>query len=323
MMKNFCLKIILISLLLTAISAPFVFSEEAATSPPVQQEAQQQEPAVNIPSPSELAASNDVSDMYLIHVGDKLNVYVYEEKELSGIFLVNSSGSINYPLLGEIKADGLSLQQLKEFLTENLGKNYIVNPQVEVSFTESSSKSVSILGQVIKPGSYVMTPDLTISKLIPMVGGFTPNAATSSLRISRGGKEGRREFVQVDADGILQGKTEDVKLLPGDMVFVDLKGSEQPGPLGPDITGHYVTVLGQVARQGNFAIDDTSTLIRLVGKIGGFTPLAASDRVRVVRELPNAVKKVFYVNADKIIAGKAEDVKLEIGDIITVPEVFF
>lgn len=155
-----------------------------------------------------------------IRAGDKLSVQVYREKELTGIFTVGNSGYIHYPLLGQVQAAGLLLEELKKNLTEGLGKDYLVNPQVEVSFEKSLSKSVSILGQVMKPGNYDLAPDMTLVKLISEAGGFAPLAAPKHVKIVKSSTTGKKKTVEVNVDRIMSGNAEDVRLEVGDLVVV-------------------------------------------------------------------------------------------------------
>jgi polysaccharide export outer membrane protein len=268
------------------------------------------------------------ANIYVIQPGDKLNIQVYGEKELSNVFLVNTTGKINYPLVGEVQAAGLSLDGFKKFLVESLSRDYLTNPQVEVDFAESSSKSVSVLGQVPKPGNYALTPNMTLAKLIPQVGGFLPNADAQRVKISRSIREGQRQSIEVDSNAILNGTKPDIRLWPGDMLFVNVAQKQEPMLSGPgpepqkDV--HFVTILGQVKSPGNYSIDNEGTIITLLGRVGGFTPVAVSSRVRVVRKIGEGkTAKVFNVNVDAIMAGREQDFRLEPGDLIVVDESFF
>lgn len=263
----------------------------------------------------------------LIHPGDKLNIQIYQEPDLSGSFTVDEAGEINYPLLGQIYAQGLSLDELKGFLSERLGAEYLVNPQVKVEFEESPNKSVSILGQVVKPGNYIYTPNLSLIKLVSQVGGFTPNALTNEIKIVRTMNDGAKTTLPIDMDKIIKEASQDFVLEPGDIVYVEKNTQNLMGQIGAgkeDVEGPkaFVTVLGQVASPGNYHHTRDVTLIRVIGQAGGFTPLAATNRVKIVRATDDAKQKVIMVNAGKIMDGRSADVKLEPGDLVTVPESF-
>jgi len=247
-------------------------------------------------------------DAYLIRPGDKLNIQVYREKDLSGIFSVNASGNMNYPLLGEIRVEGLLLDEFKDFLKESLGKSYLVNPQIQVDFEESPSKSVAVFGQVAKGGNYILTPNMTLVRLVSQVGGFAPDAATNDVRIARIGDDGKKKFLHVDVTDIMKGLAEDVSLRPGDSVFVDKTENLKDT----------VAVLGQVNKPGNYNLTPGLTLVRLISEAGGFTATAAPNSVKIVRTSKGGKKDSFLIDVDNVITGKAKDWLLEANDIVNV-----
>ena len=260
-----------------------------------------------------------------IHSGDKLNIQIFQEPDLSGSFVVDEAGEINYPLLGQIYTQGLSLDEFKSFLTEQLSADYLVNPQVKVEFEESPNKSVSVLGQVVKPGNYIYTPNMSLIKLLSQVGGFSPVAMTEEIRVVRTQNDGVKTTLTVDIDKIIKEAGSDFVLEPSDIVYVDKNRQNLMGQIGAgkeDVEGAkvFVTVLGQVSSPGNYHHTKDVTLIRVIGQAGGFTALAAITRVKIVRSENTGKQKVIMVNAGKIMDGHSPDVKLEPGDLVTVPE---
>ena len=159
-------------------------------------------------------------DNYTISAGDKLNIQVYREQDLSGIFAVDDSGKINYPLLGSIQVQGLSGEALKDFLTQRLAKDYIVDPQVQVDFEKSFNKSVIILGHISKPATYPFTPDMTIVRLVSEAGGFDSLADPGKIRVVRTEKDGVKKAFRINFKRIMDAKDDDVKLEPGDLIVI-------------------------------------------------------------------------------------------------------
>ncbi len=260
--------------------------------------------------------SQDIDlDPNIIRAGDKLNVQVYREKDQSGTFIVYPSGMMNYPLLGEIYVDGLTLEELKKFLTESLGK-YFISPQVQIDFEESPNKSVSMLGQVGKPGNYLLTPNLTLVRLISQVGGFTLNANTSAVKVVRKAKSGKKKYMDVDVQKIMEGKAEDFELLPGDMIYVDQTNENKA-------TARGVSILGQIVKPGNYTYSEGMTLMKLISEAGGFTAIAAPNRVKIVRKAKTGGISTKVLDVRKVMDGKEEDLLLEPNDLLVVPESFF
>ena len=156
----------------------------------------------------------------LIHAGDYLNIQVYREADLSGVYPVDAQGSIFYPLLGDIHTEGLTLEALEKNLADALGKDYLVDPKVKVGIEKSLNKSISILGQITKPGNYDFRPDLTIVKLVSEAGGFTPLSVANKLKIVRLTRDGKKKTLIVNVNRIMAGKADDMQLESGDLIVV-------------------------------------------------------------------------------------------------------
>lgn len=153
-------------------------------------------------------AAEQTDTSYRLGSGDKVNITVYGEDDLSIETPLGQSGIINYPYLGEIKAAGLTVAELEKRLTDGLRGDYLVNPSVHVSILEY--RPFYIYGQVFKPGGYPFQPNLTVERAVALGGGFTERAERREFKIRRSdnGKE-------TELKGSL-----DTVLLPGDSVFV-------------------------------------------------------------------------------------------------------
>ncbi len=254
------------------------------------------------------------SQVGVIQTGDKLNIQVYQEKDLSGTFVVDANGNINYYILGEIHVEGLTIDELKAFLTDTLGQNYLVNPQVQIEYAESPNKSVSMLGQVVRPGNYMLQGNDTLIKLISQVGGFAPDAS-QTVKLLRASKDGlSKQFIELDVTKITRGEAPDYALQPGDVIFVEKKSED---------TKKVISILGQITRPGNYTFTPGLTLVRLISEAGGFTALAVQNRVKIIRHPDNAPESSLVANVAAILDGKEKDMPLEAGDVVVVAESFF
>jgi polysaccharide biosynthesis/export protein VpsN len=126
---------------------------------------------------------NAGGDFYRLGAGDLIKITVYDEPDLSLDILVGLSGSISYPLLGDIQVVGLSPRELEENLAKRLKGSYLVDPSVTVVIEEYRPFYVS--GEVVRPGSYAFHPGLTIEKAVSIAGGFTERASKSKIKILR------------------------------------------------------------------------------------------------------------------------------------------
>jgi polysaccharide export outer membrane protein len=151
--------------------------------------------------------------------GDVMEIKVYDEVELSGIFAVSSGGTINYPLIGKLTVEGMTSSDLAETLQKKLGEKYLRNPQVSIVIREYNSKKVSVFGEVNKPGTFRYEDNMTIIQAVSMAGGFTKMASKNQTNVTRleNGEE-KKFFVPVEA--IAEGKTRNFFLRPGDIVYV-------------------------------------------------------------------------------------------------------
>jgi polysaccharide export outer membrane protein len=278
------------------------------------------EPAATVKPTAEPAGAPSVGfddqvdeSMYFLRPGDRIKISVYQEPDLSGQMVVNQQGKINYPLLGEIYADGLSIEELREYIAKRLSADYVVNPQVQIDLESSPDKSISILGNVSKPGNYILTPNLTLVRLISEVGGFTTTAAVDRVKIVRTDKRYGKISFDVDVSEIMKGNKEDIRLQPSDMIFVDKM----------DSVTNIVSVLGQVAKPGNYPITPDLTLVRLISEAGGFTAIANPSNVKIVRKDASGKETTIKVDARRIIDGTTGDFPLEPWDLIVVGESMF
>src|SRR3954468_21321091 len=106
---------------------------------------------------------------------DVLDISVFQVPELSKSVQVSDAGSINLPLLGEVKASGKTAQEIERELTVRLGKKYLKNPQVTVFVKENKSQQVTIEGAVRKPGVYPIAGKKTLLQLVATAEGLNPD----------------------------------------------------------------------------------------------------------------------------------------------------
>jgi protein involved in polysaccharide export with SLBB domain len=151
--------------------------------------------------------------------GDVFEVKVYDEKDLSGIYRVSSNGSINFPLIGKVRVDGMASSDVADLIQTRLGEKYLRNPQVSILVKEYNSKKVSVFGQVNKPGTFRYEDRMTVIQAVSMAGGFTKLAAKNDTNVTRI-VEGDEKKFPVPVEAIAEGKAKNFALRPGDIVYV-------------------------------------------------------------------------------------------------------
>ena len=164
-----------------------------------------------------LATDND----YRIQPLDSLQITVFNEPDLSVRVRVSAQGSINYPLLGSVQIGGLTVSEIEGKLKEQLGKSYLVRPQVNVLVDRANGRRVFVLGQVKAPGAIEIPPDegLTVVQAIVRAGGFSDIAATDRVNILRTEGAGQTKIV-VNVAAIIKGQNKDFPLKSDDVVSV-------------------------------------------------------------------------------------------------------
>jgi polysaccharide biosynthesis/export protein VpsN len=121
---------------------------------------------------------------YKLGSGDVITIRVLGEDDLKREKVkLSDAVTISFPVLGEIKAGGMTIGALEEHITKGLKGRYLLDPQVTVSIDEYRNFFVN--GEVEKPGGYPFSPGLTVRKAISIAGGFKERAAREKLSIIR------------------------------------------------------------------------------------------------------------------------------------------
>jgi polysaccharide export outer membrane protein len=155
---------------------------------------------------------------YRLAIGDKLRVEVYKDSQLSQALQIRPDGRITLPLVGDVRAAGLTPTELRDQIATAL-KEYITNPVVTVIVVETVAPSVFIMGEVNNPGSIAMRGPMSIMQALAMAGGFKDFADTKKIRVLRKTSSGVQTlpFNYKDA---AKGEGELVMLVPGDTIIV-------------------------------------------------------------------------------------------------------
>jgi len=167
-----------------------------------------QNPAIIAVPDLPIVVNSSVSD-YKLGAGDKLNITVFNEKELSMEVRLSDAGSFLYPFLGEIAAKNKTISDVQSLLTERLKEGYLVDPKVYVSIIEYRPFFVN--GEVTKPGGFAYQPGLTIRKAISLAGGLTPRASLTKIYVVH----------ESDPTGTPRLTTLNAVIQPGDTITIE------------------------------------------------------------------------------------------------------
>lgn len=162
----------------------------------------------------------DISANYTVGPGDILEINVWREPDLSRQVLVRPDGKITFPLIDDIQASGMTTLDLKALITEQL-QGFIESPEVTVIVDQSNSRNFYISGKVNAPGTYQLSPNMTILQALSVARGFAEWAHKDSVRIIRR-TNGKEKIFTFNYDKVIAGKNleQNIVLEPNDTIIV-------------------------------------------------------------------------------------------------------
>jgi polysaccharide biosynthesis/export protein len=315
---------------------------------PLQQQRQQGQP----PLPGTMPRGGDL----MLGPGDVISLQVADDPDIAGKYLVADSGEISIPTVpNPIHAGGLTTSQLSKAVAKGLKDAQILNdPVVSIFVEEYHSHTVTVLGAVVRPGSYPVETHTTVLDVISEAGGLLPSAGSLVTIAKRGTPEaaaavaaptGSTTAAASNAAAMNGSRTASVKnasfeknpvVLPdnGDVKRIDLHmlvtGKDpnmnievKAGDVVSVGTAPVVYIVGAVTRPGAFAIEgDKSeiTVLQALSLVEGLTPVAASSKAMIVRGSADKDREEIPININKVMSGKDKDQYLLADDILFIPE---
>ncbi len=249
---------------------------------------------------------------YVIGDEDVLQLAVWGSPELSAQVPVRPDGKISVPLIGDVKASGLTPQQLKELLEKELSK-FVKTPVVSVLVTSINSFKVYVIGEGTGGGitgttgtpSGVITlrRNTTLMQLLAQLGSLR-SADLDSAYVLRDGKKLNSDFYKLIIKGDI---TQDIQLRPNDTIFI------------PDNFEKRIRVVGAVKNPGVISYREGITALDAILSSGGFTEFAKQNDVVIVRKDGKNIKNIDARLKDMVKDGDVtRDVDLMPGDLIIV-----
>ncbi len=250
---------------------------------------------------------------------DVLSIIVYEEDDLSREAVrVSADGYISFPLIGRTKLDGLSTSEIEKLISSRLAEGqYLLDAHVSVMVTGYNSKRFLILGAAKIPGSYSLTAQERVLDAISKAGGInfdqTGKQGMIIRTVSPNTDQEHKIVINLDLQDLVKGRNQvsNIFLADKDVLFIP--------------TAEHFYIIGQIRSPGSYLLSDREvTLVEAIIMAGGFTPIAARNRTRIIR-VEDGVEKIIEVKVDAITdAGKKiQDVIIQPDDVIVIPESFF
>lgn len=160
---------------------------------------------------------------YVIGALDVLSVKVWGQQNLTSMYAVAADGTISMPLIGDLTADGLTREQLKDSISKKLAACCFNNdPEVDVQVEKINSKRYFVYGGVGRAGEYPLIRPTTIMDALSEVGGFRDFANTKKIRIQRTLPSGQTTELKFNYKDVSTGKNmeQNILILNGDRIFV-------------------------------------------------------------------------------------------------------
>lgn len=260
--------------------------------------------------------------VYRIGPHDLLEISVFEAPELNRSVRVTGGGEIHLPLLGPVRATGLSEEELARVLEELLRRRYMKDPHVGVFVREMESHPVAVFGAVENPGVYQIRGTRTLIEVLSLAGGLAEDAGDTVLVIRAGpgvvsGEEGNGEAespadagtVRIDLKELLESgeKWLNVPVHPGDVVKVTRAG--------------IVYVVGDVHKPGGFLLrgNENISVLQAIALAEGLTATSAKGRTLIICTAADGRREEMPLDLGRILKGKDPDPLLEPNDILFVP----
>jgi polysaccharide export outer membrane protein len=259
---------------------------------------------------------------YQLGPDDQVKVWALGFEEFSDKPVrIDPGGYLSLPMIGQVKAAGLTVQQLQDALAEKM-KKMVLHPEVSVSIVDYGSQPVSVIGAVNQPGVHQLQGRKSLAEVLSMAGGtrqdagsvinITREAQWGPIPLPNASKDPNGAFytAQIKVTDLFGAKTpaDNVQILPHDVIAV---------PVAENIS-----VIGAVQKPGAFPLNTRTSMSALeaLAMAGGPGPQPKLQDAKILRMVPGRVdRQEIPIDLKKIELGKAEDIALRPNDILLVP----
>jgi polysaccharide export outer membrane protein len=254
-------------------------------------------------TPDTAKDSADQSNSVRLGPGDLVEVNVYNVPELASKVRVSNSGDVYLPLIDYVHVDGLTLEEAQTLIQKRLEDGgFVRSPHVTIFVDEANSQSVTVIGEVGKPGIYPDAADRKLYEVISQAGGFNATASRKIAVI----RKNQTDPIRVDLPrNLADDLSGNIDILPGDTITV---------PRAP-----IIYVVGDVGHPSGLLVDNgTLTVLQALALAGGTNKTAKLGAARIIRKSPTGVVE-NKLEIKKMLEAKAPDVPLQADDILFIP----
>jgi len=288
--------ILIVTLQLPAVVWAQLPSGPAPSAPPAA-------PAVGIPPGQTYFA---LSPDYRLGPGDTVEVILSGRVDVARqILIVTPEGNIHLPPIGTIPVAGLTVAEARKAVADRAAPLFKFF-DLSLSVVAARSFEITVSGEVERPGTYTVTATERVQQIVTKAGGITPRGSLRDVMVLRQGKkEGSVDLLRFALRGDM---SQNPYVTEGLTVFVP--------PKGPS-----ATLLGSVARPGEYEIGEERNLAALLALTGGVSHLAAVSQARLTRLGSDNKKETETLDLAQVLAPGAPAVELQGGDVLFVPPI--
>ncbi|MFZ0479753.1 MAG: polysaccharide biosynthesis/export family protein [Terriglobales bacterium] len=239
-----------------------------------------------------------------IGIGDLVEVSVFGVPDLSTKTRITGTGDIYLPLIDYVHVADLTTDEAQELIQKRLEDGgFVRTPHVSIFVDESASQSITMVGEVVRPGPYPAIGDRRLFDLISAAGGLTDKAGRS-VTIEHRDDPDHKVVLQLSSN-LAEDTQNNIEVMAGDTIIVSRAG--------------IIYVVGDVQHPSGFLIEDNSlTVLKALALAGGSTRTSSLNKTRILRQTPSGIQQI-PVELKKVLYAKAPDVPLTKGDILFVP----
>ena len=239
---------------------------------------------------------------YRLGAGDAVRITVYQSPDLTLEARIGETGLVSYPLLGNVKIGGMTVNAAEKLIAEGLKNgNFVKAPQVSVLVTQVRGNQASVLGQVNRPGRFpIEATDLRLSDLLAIAGGIAVGGADTVVLV--GARNGQRIRKEIELSTIFRSanRDDDMLVLNGDVVYVER------API--------VYIYGEVQRPGPMRLERGLTVMQALATGGGLPQRGTARGLRLHRKQADGKLDVLQPAMDDLLRD---------GDVVYVRESLF
>ena len=279
-----------------------------------------QQPAPGTQTQPSIASA--VRPDYVLGPNDQITIRSAQVAEINDRpFRIDSDGFVELPIVGKVRAGGLTIQAFELELTTRL-REFVREPQVFVSLAQLRSEPVFLVGAFRVPGIYPLQGRRTLVEMLTLAGGTQPYASRR-VKVTRRAEYGplplpnaiedqqkKLSTVEISLDSLTQNinPEEDILLQPYDIISVD--------------RAEKVYVTGEVGKGLGIEMGERTsiTIAQALTEAGGLTQYSKNDKIRVLRPISGTNRRAeILIDANKVFSGKAEDFPLLPNDVLYIP----